>query len=69
MNSVATLVVWTAFLTAGILMLACISAAIKNRPSKARKPKATESQFPTVHEKRVLFKEALHQSPSLASSN
>ncbi len=39
MNSIATLVVLTAFCTACILLLACIAAAINNRAHSAKKPK------------------------------
>lgn len=45
MNSIATLVVLTAFCTAGILLLACIAAAINNRAPSAKKPKPLKSQF------------------------
>jgi hypothetical protein len=39
MNSIATLVVLTAFCTAGILLLACVAAAMNNRNHPERKPK------------------------------
>lgn len=69
MNSIATLVVLTAFCTAGILLLACVAAAINNRPHGARKPKPMKSQFSCANEKRRSLKEGLHESPSLAPIN
>ena len=44
MNSIATLIVLTAFCTAGILLLACIAAAMNNRAPSARKTKPLKNR-------------------------